>query len=214
MPLGRHLRTLLGDRYARVAGRAYRGLFVDMEKATSTIAAQIPSNAHVLDVGGGDGEPLNHLLAQRPDIRVSTIDVSLSVGQWIDDVHLSRVERLPGMRLQDYEASRRSAPDVLLISDVLHHIPIAERDAFLRCAIGMWDRNPELRIIVKDVEPGHYRATLGFLSDRYVTGDRFVSMISRNDLKASMGRASPGLRCFETTLFSIDKPNYALVFSR
>ena len=213
MPLGRRIRSLLGDRHARVVGRAYRSLFVDMTQATSAIAAQIPSRAHVLDVGGGDGEPLNHLLDQRADIRVSTIDLAPSVGEWIAPAHLARVERLPATRLQDYETSGRPLPDVLLLSDVMHHVPVGERDALLRCAARLWDRRPTLRIIVKDVEPGHLRSVLGYLSDRYVTGDRFVSLVSRHELKASMGRACPALHCFETALYALDKPNYALVFA-
>ena len=212
MSIGRLVRKLLGERYARVAGRAYRALFVDMRKASATIAEWIPPGAHVLDVGGGDGEPLNHLLALREDIRVTTIDVATGVGRWIDGPHLARVERLDATSLEDYLASGRALPDVLLLSDVMHHVPSEARDRFLAVVANLLTRAPQLRIIVKDVEPGHWRATLGYLSDRYVTGDRGVRPIGRQELIRAMARMRADLLCQEVGLFAHDPPNYALVF--
>jgi hypothetical protein len=214
MPPGRFVRRLLGDRHARVAGRLYRSIFVDIEKASAAIAAEIPSEAHLLDVGGGDGEPLNCMLALRSDIRVTTIDVTPRVGRWIQARHLDRVTRIDSTTLQAYLASGFPLPDVLLLSDVIHHVPVGERDAFLAAVAGVLDRVPGLRIIVKDVEPGHWRATLGRLSDRYVTGDRHVQLISRSELINAMRRACAGIRHHETALFGIDPPNYAVVFQR
>lgn len=214
MSPGQLVRTLLGDRRSRVAGRAYRALFVDLDKATQAIASQISTGAHVLDVGGGDGEPLNLLLDRRPDISVTTIDVADVVGRWIAPSHLGRVTRLPRTTLSDYAESGRPMPDVLLISDVMHHIPVAQRDAFMAAIAAMLGRLPSLRIIVKDVEPGHWRATLGRLSDHYVTGDRGVSLIGRSELIDAMRRAHAPIRWHETGLFASDPPNYALVFQQ
>jgi len=213
MSPGRFIRTLLGDRHARVAARLYRAIFVDMAKASAAIAAELPSNAHVLDVGGGDGEPLNWLLELRSDIRVTTIDVATSVGRWIHARHLDRVTRIESTSLQAYLASGRPLPDVILLSDVIHHVPVATRDAFLAVVAEILKRSPELRVIIKDVEPGHWRAALGRLSDRYVTGDRGVQLISRNELIDAMRRAYAGIRHRETALFAIDPPNYVVVFS-
>ena len=213
MSPGRILRTVLGDRHARVAGRLYRAIFVDMAKANAAIAAELPSNARVLDVGGGDGEPLNGLLELRADVLVTTIDVAPGVGRWIQARHLDRVTRLESTTLQSYLASGRPLPDVVLISDVMHHVPVEERSAFLSAVAEVLRRAPAARIIVKDVEPGHWRATLGQWSDRYVTGDRGVQLISRSELIDAMDRASAGIRHRETGLFAIDPPNYALIFS-
>ena len=108
----------------------------------------------------------------------------------------------------------RPLPDVLLLSDVMHHVPVAGRDAFLAAVADVLKRAPRLRIIVKDVEPGHWRATLGRLSDRYITGDRDVRLISRNELIDAMRHAHTGIRHHETALFRLDPPNYALVFQQ
>lgn len=214
MSPGRLARSLLGDRHSRIAGRWYRAIFVDMGEASTAIAAEIPPGAHVLDVGGGDGEPLNRLLELRADVRITTIDVAPGVGRWIQARHLDRVTRIDSTSLQAYLASGRPLPDVLLLSDVIHHVPAAERDAFLAVVAEALQRAPHLRIIVKDVEPGHWRATLGRLSDRYVTGDRHVQLVSRSELVDAMRRACAGIRHHETGLFGIDPPNYAVVFQR
>lgn len=214
MSPGRFVRNLLGDRHARVAGRWYRAIFVDMGKASAAIAAELPAGAQVLDVGGGDGQPLNCLLELRSDVRVTTIDVAAGVGRWIEARHLDRVTRIDSTSLQAYLASGRPLPDVLLLSDVMHHVPVSGRDAFLAGVAELVQRAPRLRIIVKDVEPGHWRATLGWLSDRYVTGDREVELISRNELIDAMRGACAGIRHRETALFAIDPPNYALVFQQ
>ena len=214
MTPGRLVRTLLGPRAARVVGHAYRALFVDMDQVVATISRQIPTGAHVLDVGGGDGAVVNGLLVHRPDIRVTTIDVAPVVGQWIDVAHAARVVRLPRTTLAAYLASGRALPQVLLMTDVMHHVPVAEREAFLASVATLMRDAPTLRIIVKDVEPGYFRARLGYLSDRYITGDRAVSLVSRGELVATMQRIEQGIRWSETDLFAKDKPNYALVFWR
>jgi 2-polyprenyl-3-methyl-5-hydroxy-6-metoxy-1,4-benzoquinol methylase len=214
MTPGRLVRTVLGKRGSRVVGHAYRALFVDTDKVIGAISRQIPTGAHVLDVGGGDGAIVNRLLGHRPDIRVTTIDVAPDVGQWIDAAYEARVVRLPGTTLAAYLASGRPLPQVLLMTDVMHHVPVGDRDAFVASIAALMRVAPSVRIIVKDVEPGYLRAQLGYLSDRYVTGDRAVSLVSRGELVATMQRVERGIRWSETDLFDKDKPNYALVFWR
>src|SRR5450755_192141 len=102
MALGPAIRRLLGARLARRAGRLYRALYVDLAKEAAALATVIPRDSHLLDVGGGDGEPRNHLLALRPDIRITTLDPAPVVGQWIDARFDGHVTRLPGTSLADY----------------------------------------------------------------------------------------------------------------
>src|SRR5271163_2016899 len=183
MALGPGIRSILGVRLARRIGRCYRIIFVDLAKEAAALSAVLPRDAHLLDIGGGDGEPLNHLLTKRPDLRITTLDVKPVVGEWIEAHFAFQVTRLAGTSLGDYlEAGRRPDPDAILIADVLHHIPVAERTRFLGPVRALLERVPHLRIIVKDVEPGSWRAILGFWSDRYVTGDLDVSLIGRESL--------------------------------
>jgi hypothetical protein len=214
MSVGATLRRVLGARLARRVGRWYRGIFVDLAKEAAALAAVIPRNAHLLDIGGGDGEPLNHLLAMRPDLRVTTLDPGPVVGQWIDECFNGRVTRLARTSLEEYLARGRPDPDAVLIADVLHHIPNANRAGFLSTLRVLLERVPQIRIIVKDVEPGFWRARLGYWSDRYITRDLGVSPISREHLRRLLEEAFGPLRCENTNLFEADRPNYAIAFFR
>ncbi len=212
--IGSAVRRLLGVKRARQVGRWYRGIFVDLAKEAAALSAAIPMNAHLLDVGGGDGEPLNVLLASRPDLRVTTLDTAANVGQWIEARFAARVTRLPRTTLASYFAQGGADPDVILIADVLHHIPEGARPEFLGSLKVLLQRWPELRIIVKDVEPGYWRALLGYWSDRYITGDPNVSPISRENLVTLIEAVLGPLRREDTRLFDTDSPNYAVVFYR
>jgi SAM-dependent methyltransferase len=214
MAIGPTIRRLMGPRLARQAGRMYRKIFVDLAKVADALAASIPRGAHVLDVGGGDGEPLNYLLALRPDIRVTTLDPAPEVGQWIDARYDNYVTRVPGTSLPAYLARNASLPDVIMISDVLHHIPPPARANFLDSIRVLIHRVPGIRIILKDIEPGSWRALMSYWSDRYITGDRGVSLISSADATRLFEEALGPLRREDTTLFEIDSPNYAIVLCR
>ena len=97
---------------------------------------------------------------------------------------------------------------------MLHHIPENSRAGFLGSVKVLLERVPQLRIIVKDVEPGSWRALLGYWSDRYVTGDRHVSPISRERVAHLFEEALGPLRRQDTDLFEKDRPNYAIAFYR
>ena len=212
MSLGTAIRAVLGRNLSHRVGHYYRAFFVDLEKVAQAVSAAIPPNARVLDIGGGDGEPLNYLLKRRSDLVVTTIDPAPEVGIWVDPQFATRVERLPLTTLDDLLASGRPRPDVLLLSDVVHHIPVSARPAFFASLAPLFESNPGLRLIVKDVEPGFPRARLGYWADRYVTGDRAVSPIGRADLIALVQSAVGRMRHEETALFATDAPNYAVVF--
>jgi hypothetical protein len=214
MAVGPAIRRFLGPRIARLAGLWYRALFVDLAQVAVALAAVLPRGAHLLDVGGGDGQPLNHLLALRPDLTITTLDPAPFVGQWIEERFAGQVTRMPATTLADYVSRGQRSPDALLIADVMHHIPKSARRGFLDSIKVLLDRQPALRIIVKDVEPGHWRAVLGYWSDRYVTGDRNVSLISIDDLTRLFEEALGPLHCVDTHLLEKDRPNYVLAFHR
>ena len=214
MSPGLAIRRLLGPHLARHAGRWYRAIYVDLAKEAAALATVIPRDAHVLDIGGGDGQPLNHLLALRPDLKITTLDPGAVVGQWIDVRFHGQVTRLPSTSLADYLAAGQENPDAILIADVLHHIPETSRSGFLGSIRVLFERVPQVLIIVKDVEPGTWRASLGYWSDRYITGDRNVSPISRDRLAHLFQEALGPLRRKDTDLYETDRPNYAIAFYR
>jgi hypothetical protein len=212
--IGLAIRNLLGPRLARRAGHWYRAIFVDLAKVAAAVAGVLPRGAHLLDIGGGDGQPLNYLLALRPDLRITTLDPRPDVGQWIEPRFDAQVMRLASTGIAEYLAAGRADPDAILIADVLHHIPETARASFLASMRVLLERVPRLRIVVKDIEPGSWRALLGLWADRYVTGDRDVSLISRAHLQRLFNETLGALHCEETLLFETDKPNYAVAFYR
>jgi hypothetical protein len=214
MALGPLIRRFLGPRLARRAGQHYRAIYVDLEKVAASLAAAIPRDAHLLDVGGGDGQPLNYLLSIRPDLTITTLDPAPAVGQWIDARYEGRVKRLPRTSLTDFLSCPQAHPNVILIADVMHHVPESARHEFLGPVGILLERVPGLCIIVKDVEPGHWRALLGLWSDRYITGDQNVSLISRDAVTRLFEEVLGPLHREDTNLFKDDVPNYAIVFRR
>ena len=214
MALGQLVRRFLGPRLARQSGGYYRAIYVDLAKVAAALATVIPPNAHLLDVGGGDGQPINYLLSIRPDLTITTLDPAPVVGQWLDPRYEGQVRRLPRTSLAEFVAYSHAHPKVILIADVLHHIPKPARREFLDSVAALLERVPDLRIIVKDVEPGNWRALLGVWSDRYVTGDRNVSLISRDDVTSLFEEVLGPLHREDTDLFEKDLPNYAIVLRR
>lgn len=214
MAIGPTVRRLLGPQLAPIVSRRYRAIFVDLSALADAIADWIPANARLLDVGGGDGEALNHLLARRPDLTITTLDTAPVVGQCIAPEFKERVFRLPGITLADYLERRAPDPHAVLLSDVMHHIPSADRPALLHCLATLLDRIPNLKIIVKDIEPGSWRASLARWTDYYITGDKGVSPIARDELVKLFTNELGPIRFDESDLYTIDSPNYAIAFYR
>lgn len=211
MAIGPMVRQSLGPRAFTVVGRAYRSIFVDLDKVARATVRHIPDNALVLDVGGGDGEPLNHIMALRSDIRVTMIDLSPTIGQSVRDTYRNRVDVMPETSVRQYYERNGAPPQVVLINDVLHHVPVPSRPAFFHDLGLVMRRGEGIRLIIKDVEPGGLRATLGYLADRYISGDRHVSLVSRATLVSSLESSFGAISITETTLYSDDSPNYSLV---
>jgi hypothetical protein len=207
MSLGSIARAALGDSFFKLA-RYYRAIFVDLDAVASILSDELPQGVTVLDVGGGDGAPLNHLLRLRPDLEISMLDISGSIGAAIDRDLEHRVKRFPKTPMAKYDGP---APDVIMISYVLHHVPVADRDAFFRDLAELVDYHRVQRVVVVEVQPGHIRSVLGWLSDRYVSGDRDVSLISAESAVARLKAALPGCAVRETSLRQEDAPNYCLV---
>lgn len=212
MSAGARIRAILGPSAARRVGRVYRQMFVNLKIVAECVAAELPVRAAVLDVGGGDGEPLNALLDLRSDITVTTIDLPAQVGQWIEPRHEGRVTKKPSTSLEAFRREMERPPDVVIVSDVMHHVPAVSQSAFLRSLLMLAGETPAGILVVKDVEPGYPRAHLGFMSDRYITGDRGISPLSRRRLLAMARGCVPAILATETPLFQRDAPNYALVF--
>ena len=211
MLIGQTARKILGQKNFRRAGALYKRIFFDMNNFVRTMPA-IEPGAVLLDVGSGDGEPMNYVLGRYPETKVVMTDITPSIGAFLDENLRSKVEIRPNTRVKDLIGCGDVQPDYILIMDVLHHIPKDARLEFLKDVkelIG--DRT--CKIIVKDNEPGHFRTTLGYISDVYVSGDKNTDLVSKDYLLSMMHSAFGDIEHYETDLFKLDKPNYSFVFS-
>jgi len=202
-------RRVLGRRF-NVVGEFYRGLFVDMQCVVDAIEPLLPPGAHCLDIGAGDGLVTNMLLERREDLRFTLIDVAPSIGGFIRPEFAARVTLRPATGLGELIAEGFRC-DAMLMTDVLHHIPLQQRGEFFQDLAALSQAADCPLIVVKDLEPGGPRAMLAVLSDKYVTGDLHVSLISRDRLRAIVTTAfgPERLQAFETSV--PDHPNYCAV---
>jgi 2-polyprenyl-3-methyl-5-hydroxy-6-metoxy-1,4-benzoquinol methylase len=206
------MRKVLRRQLFKLVAHYYRAFFVDLQKVAQTASEYITPNAHVIDVGGGDGEPLNYLLRLRPDIKVTMIDLRRDIGLLIDKQFSSRITIMPETSVRQYIVRTNTPAQCVLVSAVMHHIPVPERAAFLADLRDLVGRS-QARIIIKEVEPGNARARLSQFADRYISGDQNVRLISRSELKALVESVFGRVTTRETSLFLQDSPNYSLVFS-
>lgn len=211
MKLGPAVRRLLPHAMERRAAQLYRIVFVRLGLVAEQLKEAVPAGANVLDIGGGDGELLNFLLAYRPDIRVTMVDIAPSVGRFVEGRFKERVRLLPATSIEDHLRESGDRYDTAIVSDVMHHIPKLHRKAFVEEVFRAL--KPGAPLLVKDIEPGHPIAWLSFYADRYVSGDKGVSLVSMKEMTDLVNAALPSYEGRELGLLDRNAPNYILMFA-
>lgn len=209
MSIGKITRFIFGRRFNKIGSR-YRKYFFDIDKFIETLP-NLDKDASILDIGGGDGEVLNKILNKNKNLRGIIMDISENVGGMISRENKARVKTYAGTYI---EGLRNILDDnkskYLLISDVIHHIPLDKRSDFLLEVNSLCKEDTVL--IIKEVEPGFIKSTLSIISDVCVSGDRNTKLISKLDLIQKITDLNPNISVLETRLFKIDPPNYCLCF--
>ncbi|MCW2681159.1 MAG: hypothetical protein JWM62_2560 [Frankiales bacterium] len=209
MSIGTAARRTLGPLFP-LAGRAYRRVFVDVRKVAAAVP-ELPHGAVLLDVGGGDGEILNHLLDRQPGLRIVALDLAAVIGTALRPDLRPRVDLRPGTSVRAYLDAGGEAADAVLLSDVFHHVPPVDREQLVRDVLDAFGGNPPL-LVVKDIVPAGVRSGLAFWADRNISGDRGVQAIGPAELTDLVCGVRPDLVVSPTGLLDVDAPNYCLVF--
>lgn len=171
------------------AVHAWHGTVFAHAHAVAACLPELPAQASILSLTADGGALMDLLLEDNPTLR--PLD--------------------PAAVLADDAGPDAPRPDVVLLADVLHHVPPAEREAYL--ARVRERAAPDALFIVKEFAPGGVRSRVGWLTDCALSGDP-VRFLSPPELRRLADRAFPGLAAFWTPLFEIEPPNYCLLFRK
>jgi 2-polyprenyl-3-methyl-5-hydroxy-6-metoxy-1,4-benzoquinol methylase len=172
MAIGAKVRRLFG-RHERTVARLYRSIFIDVGRLSSLICEWMPQARQILEVGCGEGAITEQLARLYPNANITAIDITPCVGRLFNG-NRDRVQFVE-MTVQAIAAAKPGQFDLVILSDVLHHVPIPLREELLTAVHLTLSSGG--RLFFKDWErrltPIHW---LGYLSDRWITGDRIHYM--------------------------------------
>jgi len=168
MSIGSRVRAMFGKHEPLIAN-LWRAMFLDLDDWTAKVRSWHPNPRRVLEVGCGEGYSTARLARAFPNAEIVAIDILPQVGRLYDGP-AGRVE----FRLQTAESLAAAEPgafDLVIMCDVIHHIPLDVRASVLGAVRNLLA--PAGRFAVKDwgrsLSPIHW---LCFSSDRWLTGDR------------------------------------------
>jgi ubiquinone/menaquinone biosynthesis C-methylase UbiE len=183
LPLGPRIRAALGPLEVPL-GRLYRGYFIDLARLAEEIRAGGPAQA-VLEVGCGEGSLTEEIAKCFPQSAITGIDITHRIGRLYRGDPARVVFRQAS--IQQIAESSPAAYDVVVLSDVLHHVTPVERAPLLQGIRRVL--RPGGRVVIKEWEriPGLPHAAAWF-SDRFLTGDRvqFLRAAQLRDLVESV----------------------------
>ncbi|WP_441245639.1 class I SAM-dependent methyltransferase [Kitasatospora sp. McL0602] len=185
------VRRRLG-KYEIPAAELYRSVFIDLDSLATTLLS-LGKPKRILEIGCGDGAVAERLVGALPDAEYVGIDVMDNPGRLFQGDR-GRAE-FRSVYSHDLRAEEPALFDLVLVVDVLHHVPPAQRDALLRDAEALLA--PGGTLIVKEWERRSDLAHLmAYTADKYVSGDKNVVFGDRDELLATVSSALPGLSVF------------------
>ena len=184
MSIGPFIRHLFGP-YERQIAEAYRSIYVDIDSYVAGVRQWVPEAARILEVGCGEGAVSERLVTAYPGAEIVGIDITPNVGRLYRGP-MGRVHFLQAT-VQDHAAASPGRYDLVVLADVLHHVPVPLRRALLDTVRGLIA--PGGHLAFKEWErtgtPIHW---LGYASDRWITGDRIVYM-RRDEIAARIAES-------------------------
>jgi 2-polyprenyl-3-methyl-5-hydroxy-6-metoxy-1,4-benzoquinol methylase len=177
--IGSSVRRLLGPRLERAAADRYRKLFVDLDALASTVSG-LGSFTTVIEVGCGEGALLARLMDELdPNASALGIDIAPNPGHGYTGRNRKVVFRQAAVADVVADGLRF---DLVVVSDVLHHIPPADRHDFLESCRELLE--PNGTIVVKEwVRRRNVAHLAAWGSDRFISGDKGVAFFSEDELR-------------------------------
>lgn len=186
MGIGSAVRHRLG-RFEVPISELYRSCFINLDKLGAQLA-KVTAPKRILEIGCGDGALAERLMGVYPDATYLGIDIAPTAGRLYHG-DPGRAE-FAVMNSSDLVAQAPEPFDMVVIVDVLHHIPAPVRPSILRDAANLMA--PDGVLVVKEWECSRpVFGKIGYWADRYVTGDKDVDFMTRAQLIAQLGTALP-----------------------
>jgi 2-polyprenyl-6-hydroxyphenyl methylase/3-demethylubiquinone-9 3-methyltransferase len=170
MALGATVRRAFGKHERRVS-ELWRAIFVDLDAWFRQVKAWAPDARRILELGCGEGYSTERLVAAFPDAQIDAVDIAENIGRLyagsVANVHFRR------LFAEELAVENPGAYDLIILADVIHHVPFAARASLLEAVRTMLA--PGGVLLFKDwarnQTPIYYA---GYASDRWLTGDRIA----------------------------------------
>jgi len=143
-------------------------VFIDLDEFARIIAAWVPDPSQILEIGCGEGAMTERLVRTFSTAAIRAIDITPAVGRLFrgDSKHVTFQQEEAG----DLARRAQSSFDLIVMCDVLHHVPMPERRDLLSAAQRLL--SPQGAFVFKDWSPSatpiHWICDA---LDRYITGD-------------------------------------------
>jgi 2-polyprenyl-3-methyl-5-hydroxy-6-metoxy-1,4-benzoquinol methylase len=179
MGIGRQVRRMFGS-HERAVSDAFRSAFVDLAAFTREVGSRVREPGKVLEIGCGDGIMTEHLAGLYPRARLTGIDICQQPGRLFrGDETRVRFLRTSAAELSETE---RHSYDLVVIADVIHHVPLDDRLPLLKSAVMLVA--PAGTVVFKEwLREGSAICLANYLFERIITGDR-VSYLREHELRA------------------------------
>lgn len=184
MGVGPFIRRLFGP-YEHQLGEVYRSLYIDIDALVELIRKWNPKATRILEVGCGEGAVTERLSAAYPDAQITAIDITPRLGR----LYRGSIDRVRFIRctVQEIAGSESGQFDLVVLSDVLHHVPVDLRQGLLdaiRATLA-----PHAAFVFKDWERNYSLIHwASYASDRWLTGDR-ISYLRRDEMRELLARS-------------------------
>jgi 2-polyprenyl-3-methyl-5-hydroxy-6-metoxy-1,4-benzoquinol methylase len=169
---GPAIRKMFGPFEARISA-AYRSIYLDMDAFIDLMRRWKPAASKILEVGCGEGAVTERLRTSYPNAKITAIDITPRIGRLYRGAR-REVEFIQS-GIQEIAEKEPGRYDFVVLSDVLHHVPINLRQELLnsiRIVLA-----PQGTFIFKDWQRNHAPIHwLCYASDRFLTGDHIHYM--------------------------------------
>ena len=184
MPIGPLVRQMLGP-LERPISNIYRGIFIDLETLVQQIHKWTPSASSIFEFGCGEGAVVEILTQTFPLSHITGIDISPRIGR----MYQGDTQRVVFKQqdIKDFAAENPASFDLIIINDVMHHIPWDMHEPILEYVKSALKSGGHL--ILKDwnrnYSPIYF---ICYFMDRFITGDRvrYKTTLELQDLLRSI----------------------------